>query len=552
MNMEKFDVIAELKATKERIEELEDSQQKLKKLENENYILKKTEEIEENIDSKMEKFYDIVICINSVKSINKEGWEVKFDEKGRKKYESHKNKDSIIIGVLGNNNKGKSFLLTRLSKIKLLSGTSINTEGLSVKYPDLKGYKGRKIILLDSAGLETPVLKKTDMENKKIGINKVDENEKEKEKNKEFKENTRDKIMTELFLQNFIIDVSDVLLVVVGKLTYSEQLLINKIKEQSKKIKRIIFIIHNLQEFWARNQVENYIKNTLLNCSTFKLKKRTWISTQEDEDNNEIKIKDNSEDKEENLVDDEIADEESKLYDIHFTEIIKFEDKKLEVYHLILANENSEAGKIYNPYAYKFIEHVYNFVSEPKKFDIFDQVKINFKKLSGDILRDDIKNVPFTENKIILEEKKIRLEYEKDLSLKKCYTDELGFSFFKTGDFEPKYNYFKPDEHTLEVRVEVPGNIKCSVTHKITENKTIIIVKGVKQIDKSPSKPEDMIFNMREFSEFELNIPLKVEEFEISQTTPKKGYPKFVNGVFCVQYELAKEAEPVEKEQSGL
>ena len=552
MNMEKFDVIAELKATKERIEELEDSQQKLKKLENENYKLKKTEEIEVNIDSKMEKFYDIVICINSVKSINKEGWEVKFDEKGRKKYESHKNKDSIIIGVLGNNNKGKSFLLTRLSKIKLLSGTSINTEGLSVKYPDLKGYKGRKIILLDSAGLETPVLKKTDMENKKIGINKVDENEKEKEKNKEFKENTRDKIMTELFLQNFIIDVSDVLLVVVGKLTYSEQLLINKIKEQSKKIKRIIFIIHNLQEFWARNQVENYIKNTLLNCSTFKLKKRAWISTQEDEDNNEIKIKDNSEDKEENLVDDEIADEESKLYDIHFTEIIKYKDKKLEVYHLILANENSEAGKIYNPYAYKFIEHVYNFVSEPKKFDIFDQVKINFKKLSGDILRDDIKNVPFTENKIILEEKKIRLEYEKDLSLKKCYTDELGFSFFKTGDFEPKYNYFKPDEHTLEVRVEVPGNIKCSVTHKITENKTIIIVKGVKQIDKSPAKPEDMIFNIREFSEFELNIPLKVEEFEISQTTPKKGYPKFVNGVFCVQYELAKEAEPVEKEQSGL
>ena len=552
MNMEKFDVIAELKATKERIEELEDSQQKLKKLENENYILKKTEEIEENIDSKMEKFYDIVICINSVKSINKEGWEVKFDEKGRKKYESHKNKDSIIIGVLGNNNKGKSFLLTRLSKIKLLSGTSINTEGLSVKYPDLKGYKGRKIILLDSAGLETPVLKKTDMENKKIGINKVDENEKEKEKNKEFKENTRDKIMTELFLQNFIIDVSDVLLVVVGKLTYSEQLLINKIKEQNKKIKRIIFIIHNLQEFWARNQVENYIKNTLLNCSTFKLKKRTWISTQEDEDNNEIKIKENKEDKEENLVDDEIADEESKLYDIHFTEIIKYKDKKLEVYHLILANENSEAGKIYNPYAYKFIEHVYNFVSEPKRFDIFDQVKINFKKLSGDILRDDIKNVPFTENKIILEEKKIRLEYEKDLSLKKCYTDELGFSFFKTGDFEPKYNYFKPDEHTLEVRVEVPGNIKCSVTHKITENKTIIIVKGVKQIDKSPAKPEDMIFNMREFGEFELNIPLKVEEFEISQTTPKKGYPKFVNGVLCVQYELAKEAEPVEKEQSGL
>ena len=56
-------------------------------------------------------------------------------------------------------------------------------------------------------------------------------------------------------------------------------------------------------------------------------------------------------------------------------------------------------------------------------------------------------------NKII----KLNLEKEK-LILKKCQMDELGFSFFKTGDFEPKYNYYKPDEKTLEIRLEVPGN----------------------------------------------------------------------------------------------
>ena len=91
--------------------------------------------------------------------------------------------------------------------------------------------------------------------------------------------------MTEIFLQSFIIKVSDILLVVVGKLTYSEHLLINKIKiESQRQNKNTIFIIHNLQEFRTKEQVENYIKNTLLKCSTFNLIKRTWISDKKDEE----------------------------------------------------------------------------------------------------------------------------------------------------------------------------------------------------------------------------------------------------------------------------
>ena len=81
-----------------------------------------------------------------------------------------KEENSIILGVLGNNNKGKSFLLSRISKIDLLIGKSIETKGLSVKYPKLEGYNKRQIILLDSAGLETPVLKKdkNDVEKNKL------------------------------------------------------------------------------------------------------------------------------------------------------------------------------------------------------------------------------------------------------------------------------------------------------------------------------------------------------------------------------------------------
>ena len=648
MNMNKFDIITNLKKLDEinieyekEIEELKklesEKRDKIQKLEEQLSKLKKEGESKVNDDSKSAQFYDIIIDINSIKNINKEGWKIIFGEKGEDKYKEHKDKELITIGVLGNNNKGKSFLLTKISQIDLPTGTNINTKGLSVKYPDLDEFSRREIILLDSAGLEMPVLKKDNNNNKikkeneneipkkndneiiESNDKKVEKNKECKQKNeneqqnKEFKENARDKIMTELFLENFIIEVSDILLIVVGKLTYSEQLLINKIKEESKKKnKATIFIIHNLQEFRTVEQVENYITKCLLNCSTFNLKKRKWISTEKDKNiknrkekekeeekkeekekekedekedekeekeeekeeekkvekqdkiiepnfqnkinENDEKIKDKNIQKEKkkniNNIDEDIKEgEESKLNDIHFNEIINYGDnKKISVYHLIIANEDSEAGKIYNQYAYNFIKYVYNLISEPKKFDVLQQVKEKFKNLSHTFIKNDISNNQFIEN----DKKLIKLDFEGDLSLKKCFTDELGFSFFKTGDFEPKYNYFKADKKTLEIRIEIPGNKKCNVFHKILGDEIIITIKGQKLKDNIPEKEEDVLFNIREFSEFELDIPLKVQDFDIKQTKPKEGYPKYVNGVCCIQYELADQAEGVFSEEGGL
>ena len=201
--------------------------------------------------------------------------------------------------------------------------------------------------------------------------------------------------MTELFLQNFIIEASNILLLVVGHLTYSEQLLINKIKVESKRRnKNMIFIIHNLQLFRKKSQVEGYIKNTLLKCSTFNLKKRTWISTRKDEHNNI----NNNEPKKDivNIVNDENVKDESKLNNVHFTEILNYEDKnKLYIYHLILACEGSEAGDIYNQYAYDFIEHVYNVIREPKQFDILEKITEQFKAQSSNFFHDTIEKIPF-------------------------------------------------------------------------------------------------------------------------------------------------------------
>jgi GTP-binding protein EngB required for normal cell division len=103
-------------------------------------------------------FYDVIIDIKSIIDINK-GWDIKMNERGKKNYEKYNKTKNLKIGIIGNSNKGKSFLLSKISKTNLPSGTSIRTEGLSIKYPELEKYKDRKIILLDSAGLETPVLR---------------------------------------------------------------------------------------------------------------------------------------------------------------------------------------------------------------------------------------------------------------------------------------------------------------------------------------------------------------------------------------------------------
>jgi len=537
MNMSKFDLINIIKG------------------------LEKSDEIQNYNKLQFEDFYDIVIDINSIKNVNKLGWKVKFNDKGLNKYKEHidqKNLMSITLGVIGNSNKGKSFILSKISEISnLLSGTSIQTEGLSVKYPDLSGHEKRQLILLDSAGLETPVLKAHNNEKAKENKNKIkndniiqinnniiqnneiknenliiDEQEKnneireiinenkngqkdeeinpnniEKVKNEEFKENARDKIMTEIFLQNFIIQESDLLLVVVGKLTYSEQLLINKIKEESKRQdKETILIIHNLQEFRTKKQVEDYIRDTLEKCSTFNLIKR-----------NDINIIGNEERK-----NNKINNEETN--DIFFTEIEFYKNKKLTIYHLILAYEDSEAGKFYNKYTYDYIKRFYSLIPFPKNFDVFERIKEDFKLLSKTILKDTILDAKFTDNDKILRDKIIKLEYEKELTLKKCFIDELGFSFFKTGNFEPKYNYFLADETTLEVRLEAPGLSTCKVSHNIVGDETIITIKGVKSKDKKPEDFDKNLFNIREFSDYEINIPIKAEKFKIIQEEPKKKH----------------------------
>jgi len=458
-------------------------------------------------------FYDVIIDIKSIKDINK-GWPIKMSQKAKEKYEDFKSQEIIKIGVIGNSNKGKSFILSKISKIKLPSGTSIRTEGLSIKYPELEGFENRKIALLDSAGLETPVLK-------------VEENNNNLEKKSEkdlFKEKSREKLITELFLQNYIINNSDILIAVVGILTYSEQKLLNRIKTEIKraKINKSLFIIHNLITYTSVEQVEDYINNFLLKSLTFNLELGHKISTKT----------------------------ETKKGAYYYE---KNTDPK--IYHLIFANEGSEAGKYYNQYTLDFLENNFQNVTDLKTFDVIETVKNRFIEISKEIIEktDQPKESDNKTNKTTKNDKDIfdnsnaeliKLNNPKEIILKKCLIDELGFSNLKANGFEPTYNYYKKD-NTIIVRVEAPGNCKVNSEIDYAGEYTIIKLNGEKKKDKEPEKIEDNLYNSREIGNFSLDIPLKTDDYLLSNDVPNISDKK---GVFILEYKLSNKNKTKEYE----
>ena len=438
-------------------------------------------------------FYDIIIDIKSIKDINK-GWEIIMNERGKKNYNLYKEKEILRIGVIGNANKGKSFFLSKISKIELPSGTSIRTEGLSIKYPELEHYKNRKIVLLDSAGLETPILKED---------NTIIDKEL-------FKEKSREHFITELFLQNYIIHNSDILILVVGILTYSEQKLLTRIKTeiQRAKLNKPLYIIHNLKTFVEIKQVENYINNYLLKSATFDLEIGHKISTK--------------------------AEQKSGIYYYE-------KDDKLKIFHLIFANEQSDAGKYYNNYTLEFLENSYQQVNTLKSFDIINSVKERFIKESKEIIDNNsfqslLSIDDLLDNENILLEKKIRLkDKKKNIKLKKFYIDEIGISKIKNNDYEPFYNYYKK-KNKIIVRMECPGiveNINSNVY--ISGKYNFIVIKGVKKKDKEPDILEDNIYNSREYGNFCIKIPFILETIKLKNKCEKVDKK---NGIIILKYDI--------------
>ena len=283
---------------------------------------------------------------------------------------------------------------------------------------------------------------------------------------------------------------------------------VKKEMESSKKLKPL-YIIHNLKEYTSQKQVEDYIEKTLLKSATFTLKKSK-------------EIKDNY-----------------FFYKsgLHFFELLNDKEKEIfpNIFHLIYANEYSDAGKIYNQYALDFIGQTYQNYTNIKAFDAIETIKERYINISKDIIEKSENYQPLTKNSFDDSNPKIiKLKDEKEIILRNYLFDELGFSNFKNNGFEPKYNIYTKDNKII-IKFEIPGNFDLQSKIEIQGEYNIIKIYGEKKIDKEPAKIEQNIYNSRESGKYILEIPLKFSEYRLRFTKPKLEKKQ---GICILEYDL--------------
>ena len=440
---------------------------------------------------KIDRSYDIKIKMESLNELIN-GWEIKYGVE-MNKYIDMINKEILLIGILGLKNRGKSYILSKLLKENEYKKEENNN--LYLKYIKQKN--------LNYGIIDTP------------GINKYIKKYNNKNNIKELKKYNN---QIDNFIINFILKNSNFILCVVGLLDYNEQKFINKLKLKNeeynieyKQFKKI-YIIHNLKEISTKNDIIDYINNVLL--ITFNLIEKEGNLTQNILNNN------------------------TKYY------IEK--NNKMEIYHLIIAKENTEAGNYYNESTYTFIIQQYNSFHSYKKFDIIKSLKEEIKFISKDIFTKEIKSLDDFEN--INNKIKLKNGFYIYNNLE---NNNNNFSYIT---LKPKYSYYKINNNSqLLIIIEMPGQI---IDQKFTCNKTpkngyYIMTFSGKKVSQLPDNIEEQKKNGSFFSnidngEFTETIKINVDKYQLKSNKYKKMEEE--KGIYKYYFQLIEDNDSSEEE----
>ena len=529
------------------------------------------------------RLYDISLNFNSIKSI-KEGWNLKLSELGLNYFNS--TIKCRKIGVIGNKRVGKSFILSCLFGLPYSLTPFHTNEKIGIKFKlkkskkkDKKENKNIEFIVFDTDGFNLPILEERN-EREELETSKDDSNINNKEEKKEENDNENNnnnknniikgqknndtplgdseeisenlskscfdlndeyntlikntnnieelkinKILTEDFIIRFMIDCSDILIMVVGLLKYSEQKLLNKVMEQCVKQKKDnLYVIHNLKSLTKKEQVDDYIKEVLMNSGlAYELEEIKEIRGESDFEEEEEENQENSEEKDENRF--------------YFT--CKY--KSLTINHFIFINCNCEDEEkyLFNEFTKKNMISILN-NSKSREFNISKSFKEKIFELLKDYSKNKIKeeNIQIIENNQENNSRKIIYKGEEDLKLIKYIKNDVNNT---RSELMPKYSYHKSNKEGKEklcILVETPGEITDeSIKPRIDNMKYYIQYKGKKSLSEEERKVNDNINIIgREFGEFTLEIPISMKDYIISNLKEPKCYND--KGIKYIEYEL--------------
>ena len=245
-----------------------------------NFKIEETNEIQ-TVNKDM---YDAIFSCESIKELFDKGWKYKLSHKFIQRFYRKEKTKFCPLCVIGETNKGKTFIVNLLTGNKLQSGIEFKTEGISCKLTNFKnddeintldGLNQDKFLVFDTAGRSEPLLidpKKRETLN--------DENLK-----REVELSNRDLKRSEEFMKNVLIKNSKIILVVVNQLSLAEQIFLYELKNDANFIK--LFIVHNLFNFQKREDLEDYINNTIFNTIYFNLRKMYFTKVEEDQKDND-------------------------------------------------------------------------------------------------------------------------------------------------------------------------------------------------------------------------------------------------------------------------
>ena len=106
----------------------------------------------------------------------------------------------------------------------------------------------------------------------------------------------------------------------------------------------------------------------------------------------------------------------------------------------------------------------------------------------------------------------------------------------RNNGFQPSYNYYKKND-SLIIRVEGSGNCSIKSNIEYLGEYTIIKLNGIKKKDKEPENYGDNIFTNREFGLYNLEIPLKTEDYLIKNEDPEIDEKR---GLLILEFKLDK------------
>ena len=434
-------------------------------------------------------FYDLIIDIESfddLKSSN--GWKILTSDDGNDKYHHFISKDNKSeseskllnrIGVLGDSSVGKTFILKKLIGKQ---GDIKATKGISVIYPE-KTEKDKLFVCLDSQGSEVPII------DEKLSAEEIF-NLSEEERLKKVKDLSKDKKFTEIFIQDFIINKSNILIVVVDQLTFSEQKLINRLKSKENFDK--LFVIHNLQFFGNKNIIEEYIEN-IIKKSIFSNLEKAYIKNLDQKSN----------ENDSNLNEKAYYYTEKEFGSIDNNENTK--QNQQQVIHLFMAKEGSDAGKFFNDTTINFLRKQIMSQTKTETFDVLEEIKKFLSFASLNYMIKEEKKEDKKERPIDKDEIEIKTENDvtylqsknKNFQLKDCIINEMGISNFTSeNSINPSFICYKGTYVNKTKNEEWPA----------------LIVKAEMFVDRKDIKPKIYISEDYETMNITISCEKKLEE----------------------------------------